>query len=148
MQKAKPDTMKIARDTFSKIAEKFPHLIITENKNDPVEISLTIPKQPGLKFKVWLCLQNNDELHFSVGHFWLAWFPCTDSQIVEHYIEAVIGFLSGNYRVLEHYRGRWCINAVLQKPQDNRWESIGSWATGWGIFLKWLPETFKEVRNF
>jgi predicted N-acyltransferase len=65
-----PDTEAIARDVFAQIATRFPALRMIENHDDPVEISITIPVQPGLSHKVWLCLQNHDELHFAAGHFW------------------------------------------------------------------------------
>jgi hypothetical protein len=82
-----------------------------------VEISITMPVQPGLSHKIWLCLQNFDELGFSVGHFYIEFFPCTKPDRVEKYMDAVSGFLSGNYRILEHYRGTKCYWAQLQKPQ-------------------------------
>lgn len=145
MSNLKPDTMQIARNVFAKIAEKFPHLKITENKDDPVEISLTITEQTGLKHKVWLCLQNNDELHFSAGHFWLEWFPCTKPEKVETYIDVVTGFLAGNYRILEHYRGKRCIKAELQKPQGNDWQTIGIWRTLSLPFPR--KKTYQEIRN-
>jgi len=139
------DTVQIARGAFERIAAKFPDLTIVENKQDPVEISLTVPEQESLKSKVWLCLQNNDELHFSVGHFWLEWFPCTDPDKVESYIDAVTGFLGGSYRILEHYRGKNCVKAELQKPVDGAWQTIGTWAT---ICLPFpWKKTFKELRN-
>lgn len=49
MSNLKLDTMQIARDEFLKLKEKFSNLEITENKNDLVEISLTIAEQTGLK---------------------------------------------------------------------------------------------------
>ncbi len=145
MSNLKPDTMQIASAAFSKIAEKFSHLKITEDKNVPVEISLTIPEQTGLKHKVWLCLQNNDELHFSVGHFWLEWFPCTKPEKVESYIDAVTGFLAGNYRIVEHYRGKRCVKAELQKPEGNDWQTIGTWGTLSLPFPR--KKTYQEIRN-
>jgi hypothetical protein len=99
-----PDT--IARRVFAEIAKRFPSLQMVENFGRPVEISITMPVQPGLKHKVSLCLQNHDELHFSAGHFWLEWFPCTKPEKMDGYLDAVTGFLSGKYRVLEYYRGK------------------------------------------
>ena len=116
-----------------------------ENKDDPIETSLSIPEQPGLNSKVWLCLQNDDELHLSVGHFQVGWFPCTNPAKVLSYIDAVTGFLAGGYRVLEHYRGKKCVKAELQKPQNSDWETIATWQ------LLWLPlprkKTFREIQN-
>ena len=63
----KPDTEVIARGVFAKIAERFPSLKMIENHEDPVEISITMPVQAGLSHELWLCLQNYDELGFSVS---------------------------------------------------------------------------------
>ncbi len=139
------DTEAIARGVFAEIAKRFPSLKMVENYNDPVEISITIPAQPGLSHKVWLCLQNHDELGFSAGHFYIEFFPCTKSDRVEKYLDAVTGFLSGKYRVLEHYRGTRCYKAQLQKPEGDRWRTIATWATIW-IPLS-FKKTMKEFRN-
>ncbi len=118
---------------------------MVENSGEPVEISITIPIQPGLSHKVWLCLQNRDELHFSVGNFWLEWFPCTERDRLDAYVDALTGFLSGKYRVLEHYHGTKCFKAQLQRPQDGEWITIGTWAAFW--FLWPWNKTLKEIRN-
>jgi|SRR4051812_28187714 hypothetical protein len=139
------DTEAIARTVFAEIARRFPFLQMVENHEDPVEISIMMPVQPGLSQRVWLCLQNHDELHFSAGHFWYEWFPCTKSDRVEKYLDAVTGFLSGEYRILEHYRRGKCCRAKLQKPEGNGWRTIANWATIW-IPLS-LVKTVKELRN-
>lgn len=139
------DTEAIARNAFAEIARRFPSLQAVENHDDPVEISITMPVQPGLSHKVWLCLQNGDELGFSVGHFYIEFFPCTKPDRVEKYMDAVIGFLSGRYRILEHYRGTKCYWAQLQKPEGDRWRAVANWATLWIPF--WLRKTTKELRN-
>ena len=135
----------IARGVFAEIAKRFPKLNMVENRDDPVEISITMPVQPGLSHKIWLCLQNGDELGFSAGHFYNEWFPCTKSDRVEKYLDAVTGFLSGKYRIVEHYRGTKCYRAQLQKPEGDRWHTIASWAT------IWIPLSFrkgvKDLRN-
>ena len=140
------DTETIARAVFVEIARRFPSLRMVENHDDPVEISITMPVQPGLSHKLWLCLQNGDELGFSVGgHFYIEFFPCTKPGRVEKYLDAVTGFLSGQYRVLEYYRGTKCYWARLQKPEDGRWRTIANWATIW--IPLWLRKTVKELRN-
>jgi hypothetical protein len=63
------DTEAIARNVFAEIARRFPSLQMVETHDDPVEISITMPVQPGLSHKVWLCLQNGDELGFSSATF-------------------------------------------------------------------------------
>ena len=140
-----PDTEAIARGVFAEIARRFPSLKMVENHDDPVEISITMPVQPGLSHKVWLCLQNGDELGFSASHFHVDWFPCTKSDRVEKYLDAVSGFLSGKYRLLEHYRGTRCYKAVLQSPEGDRWRTISTWRTIW-IPLS-FSKTVKDLRN-
>ncbi len=125
------DTERIARSVFAEIASRFPSLEMIENHGDPVEISITMPVQPGLSHKVWLCLQNGDELGIGVSHFYIEFFPCTKSNRVEKYLDAVSGFLSGKYRILEHYRGTRCYRAQLQKPEGDNWRTIADWATIW-----------------
>ena len=141
----KSDTEAIARGVFAEIAKSFPSLKMVENHGEPVEISITMPVQPGLAHEVWLCLQNQDELGFSAGHFYIEVFPCTKSVRVEKYLDAVTGFLSGRYRILEHYRGTRCYKAKLQRPEGDRWRTIATWATIW-IPLS-FRKTVKEVRN-
>ena len=77
-----PDTETIARSVFAEIARRFPSFKMVENSDDPVELSITMPVQPGLFYEVWLCLQNRDELGFSAGHFYIEVFPCTKSDRV------------------------------------------------------------------
>lgn len=135
----------IARKAIAKIATRFPSLTMIEEPNVPVELSIRLPVQPGLNYEVWLALQNNDELHFSVGNFWLEWFPCTESSRVKEYISAVTGFLSSQYRVLEHYRGKHCVKAELQAPSGGDWKTVGTWSN----LLSFLPlrSSLREVSN-
>jgi len=140
------DTETIARGVFEEVAKRFPALQMVENHDDPVEISITLPIQPGLSHKVWLCLQNYDELGIKAGdHFYIEFFPCTKPDRVEKYLDAVTGFLSGEYRVLEDYRGATCYWARLQKPDGDRWRTIATWATIWIPF--WFRKRVMEVRN-
>ncbi|SDU28439.1 hypothetical protein SAMN05444156_3063 [Verrucomicrobium sp. GAS474] len=139
------DALGIAREAFSNIAARFPALEIVENRGEPVEISLTLPKQAGLKFDVRLALQNGDELHFSVGHLWMEWFPCTDAPVADSYVEAVTGFLSGEYRVLEYWQGGTCAKAKLQKPRGEGWRTVATWGAG-SFRLPW-GRSLREIRN-
>ena len=110
-----------------------------------MEISLRVPAQEGLKHSVWLAFQNDDELHFAVGHFWFEWFPCTDQGKVRSFVDAVTGFLSGSYRSLEHYRGTDCFKAKLQRRTGNDWETIATWSKiRWPSFRR---VTYKEITN-
>lgn len=140
------ETLQIAENTFRVISERFPSLEMKRNTTDPVELSMDIPVQPGLKYAVNLNLQNLDELHFSVGNFWLEWFPCTQPSKVAAYIDAVSGFLAGRYRVLEHYRGNKCVKAELQTPESQgEWKTIGTYTLLWPPF-PWRKH-FKELIN-
>ena len=58
------DTEAIARSAFAEIAKRFPELKMLENSGEPVEISITIPVQPGLSYHVWLSLQNHERASF------------------------------------------------------------------------------------
>jgi hypothetical protein len=128
LKQTRSATEEIARAAFDEIAARFPLLQIVEETEVPVGISLHLPVQEGLKHAVWLSLQNTDELHLAVGHFWCEWFPCTDSAKVSAFIEAVSGFLSGYCRSLEHYRGTQCVVAQLQRPAGEGWETIATWS--------------------
>ncbi len=139
------DTEAIDRGVFAEIARRFPALKMVENSGDPVEISITMPAQPGLSHKVWLCLQNQDELGFSAGHFYVEWFPCTKPEKVTKYLDAITGFLSGNCRILEHYRGKKCYKAQLQKADGDRWRTIATWCTIC-VPLSW-KKSLRDIRN-
>lgn len=140
------DTLVIANNAIEKISNAFPSLRMERNENAPVELSITLPQQKGLKQKIWLCLQNGDELHFQVGHFWLSWFPCTDESITNAYIETVIGYLSGKYRVYEHYRGKRCVKSELQMPRNGSWKTIATSGGSLGLPIPW-KKTYNELRN-
>jgi hypothetical protein len=135
----------VAREAIAVIAGRFPSLRMIEEPEAPVELRIRLPVQPGLNHQVWLALQNNDELHFSVGHFWLEWFPCSKPSRVCDYIAAVTGFLSGEYRVLEHYLCKRCIKAELQAPSNSGWQTIGTWRTLLGLLP--LRVSLREVIN-
>jgi hypothetical protein len=116
----------IAEAAFKTIQARCSTIQVCQNTSDPVEATLDIPVQPGLKYAVTLSLQNQDELHFSVENFRLEWMPCTKQSTVDAYIDAVVGFLSGRYRILEHYRGHQCTMAELQVPtQTGAWVTLG-----------------------
>src|SRR6266571_9323224 len=141
----RPDILRIAKQAFEEIAARFPHLHTVRDEEAEVELIIRLPVQPGLRQQVSLYLANNDELNMVVDHFWLEWFPCTDPTKVEAYIEAVSGYLSGRYRILEHYRGKKCVKAELQAPSATGWETISTSSTI-RIPIPW-KKTFKEVRN-
>lgn len=122
-----------------------PNLKMGIDDNHPqLDLTMDIPAQPGLTFNIHLNLQNEDELHLSAGSFWNSWFPCTDSEIVEKYIEAVNGLISGEYRIREHLKGGRAFRAELQTLQNGQWQTISNWGT-WS--LPWLRKRYKIVQN-
>ena len=137
--------LEIAKAAFAAIQARVPWLSVVPEPDAPVELSISFPVQPRLSQKVWLGFQNKDELHFSVGHFWLEWFPCTNPSKVREYVEAVVGYLSGEYRVIEHYRGARCVKAQLQAPVGAEWQTVGTWST----LLALIPgkRTSRVLRN-
>jgi hypothetical protein len=117
---------KIALSCFERIQGEFTNLAM-ELVREPehVELEMNIPQQPGLLFDVHLNLQNVDELHLVVAdEFWVEWFPCTDGDVTERYVEAVCGVLSGAFRVLAVYSGPRYLKGYLQRPRGAQWETI------------------------
>src|SRR6266568_1928091 len=90
----------VATAVFERLRIAFPKLRMELRLEDPnVDITMEIPAQAGLVFKVNVNLQG-DELHLRVGdHLWVEWFPCSDSGKVEEYEDTVKGILAGRYRV-------------------------------------------------
>ena len=110
-----------------------------------VELAMDIPTQPGLLFHIDLNFQNLDELHLSASALWVEWFPCTIPGESDEYFKAVSGLLSGEYRILEHWRGKRAIKAELQCPMAYGWKSI---KTSTHLpFLPWPRKVFKVVQN-
>jgi hypothetical protein len=126
---ADEEYLRIAKEAFREIQSRFPGLRLVEDSSVPVELNVDIPVQAGVIYPINLNLQNRDELHFSVGHFWLEWFPCSSEEKVCAFIDAVSGFLAGRYRILEHYRGRRCVKAELQKEEpEGQWSTFGTYS--------------------
>jgi len=122
--------MTSAHDIAERIKHEFSALSLEINLDDPnVDWSINIPKQSGLTFDLHLNRQG-DELHLSVGGFWLEWFPLEQSQVVNYYTDAVIGLISGKYRILEYVRRGRSIGGKLQAPDGDSWKTIGNSSTG------------------
>jgi hypothetical protein len=137
----------IASATFERIRAGFPSLTMNLDLHPAhVELAMDIPVQPGLSFKVWLDFQNGDELTLSASRFWYEWFPCTDQKIVDKYLEAVCGLLSGQFRILEHWRGGRVVKAQLQSTRDDKWKSIATSTNISGI-VPWPSKKLRIVQN-
>ena len=137
----------IAHSTFERIRAAFPTLRMNLVLDHPyVDLAMDIPAQPGLAFEVDLNLQNIDELHLTASALWVEWFPCTKPQNVDRYFDAVSGLLSGEFRILEHWRGTRPVKAQLQRPLNGGWECVATWGDLSAI-VPWPRKTLKVVQN-
>ena len=139
--------LEIALSAFETLRSRFPGLSMNLNLHHPqVDAAMDIPTQPGLSFKVHLDLQNLDELHLSASALWCSWFPCTDPKKVERYIEAVSGLLSGEFRILEHWRGRRWVKVQLQRPDGSDWKTVTGCVNP-SVLVPWPRKILNVVRN-
>jgi hypothetical protein len=137
----------IALSTFEKIRAAFPALAMNFDLHpDHMDLAMDIPAQLGLSFHVDLNLQNLDELHLVASSLWVEWFPCTKPNKVDEYLEAVSGLLSGQFRILEHWRGKRVVRAELQRPDDGGWKTMANWLT-LSVLIPWPRKTLKVVQN-
>jgi hypothetical protein len=136
----------IAFSTFERIRAAFPALVMNLDLHPKhVDLAMDIPVQPGLSFRVDLNLQNLDELHLCASALWVEWFPCTDPKKVDNYFEAVAGLLSGQFRILEYWRGKRPVKAKLQCPRNEGWKTIATWSLL--LSIPWPPKALKVVQN-
>jgi len=136
----------IGLSTFERIRAAFPALAMKLDLHPQhVDLAMDIPAQPRLSFNVDLNLQNLDELHLVASSLWVEWFPCTDPKKVDDYFEAVSGLLSGEFRILEHWRGKRAVRAELQRPSSGGWKTIANWLVL--LSVPWPRKSFKVVQN-
>lgn len=136
----------IAVSTFERIRAAFPALAMNVDLHPKhVDLAMHIPAQSGLLFDVYLNLQNLDELHLEASALWSEWFPCTDPDRVDKYFRAVSGLLSGQFRILEHWRGNRPVKAKLQSPRHGGWKTIATWSVL--LSAPWPKKSFRIVQN-
>ena len=131
--------LELAEFAFSEIQESFPDLTaqVSREPDGGLDLELVFPEQPGLSFEVGLNLQNNDELHINAPGFWVEWFPCTKTEILTQYIDAVRGLLDGSHRILQHHRSGRLVKSFLQRPAGDSWETIARYYLGFSFpFLR------------
>jgi hypothetical protein len=129
--------------TLKKIQCRFPNLKMELKEDAPyVDINLDIPKQEGLSFSINLNLQNDDELHLQVGKLWMCWFPCTEAENVEDFIQSVVGLIEGKHRILETIKGGKVVKGQLQIYCNGEWESKSS-----GIATFYFPSLRRKCFN-
>jgi len=113
------------REVVSILRSRFPQLKLVVEENDPnVTGNCDILKQPELDFDLNINLQNLDELHLCVSKFWVEWFPCGRQEVFDSFVSAVVGILSGEYRIVNYFVGRLHTSSDLQRFQDGRWEKV------------------------
>jgi hypothetical protein len=117
----------ILDDVVKILREKFPQLRIIEYNEAPVERAYHIPAQEGIVCDLHLNLQNEDELHLNIGkYFWCEWFSCEKECVVQDYLDSVIGFIEGTYRVVDYFSGSTCYKSVLEKKEKDLWQPYAS----------------------
>jgi hypothetical protein len=130
---------------FEAIRAAFPHLKMDlERDKKQVEVRMNIPCQRGLVFDLKVNLRG-DELQLCAGACRLfRWSPCTSADVVARFREAVQGLISGNFRIVEYCRLGKPIRAELQKPQQQSWQTIGTWRR---FSLPWGKESLQILQN-
>ena len=121
------DCIEIARQVFQEVAATFPALRSSIQVDPHAEVALTLDfdEQSGLLFPVRATLQNLDELHLHAGAvFWYEWFPCYYPDRAAAFREAIVGVLSGEYRIVEFYRKDRPIKADLQRIENGVWKRM------------------------
>jgi hypothetical protein len=140
--------LEIALSAFENLRGRFPALSMNlDLRPSNVDALMDVPAQPGLSFRVRLTLQNRNELCLVVSNSyeWI-WLPCSSPSQVEGYIEAVSGLLSGEFRILEHWRGRKVVKAQIQRPDGGAWKNVATFSDLLAV-VPWPRKTFKVVQN-
>jgi len=121
---------------IDRIRTAFPTLRIDMRGETPyVHAAAEVPVQPGLKFKLSLNLQNRDELHLNVGrHFWVEWFPVDRQDVFDRCVEAAIGLIAGDYRILELTAFGRVVKARLERSTaSGGWVTLATWSNLGGL---------------
>lgn len=136
----------IALSMFARIRSAHPALtMFVDFHPKRADLAMDIPAQTRLSFDVALSLQNLDELHLDVSVLSFTWYPCTKLETIEEYMESVSGLLSGQFRVLEHWRGTRAVRAELQRPCGSEWKTIAGRSNL--LSFPWPKKTFKILQN-
>lgn len=139
-----------ARAVFARIQDAFPDLrfeIDDPSKNDPVDIDVRVPNQPGLNFDIWMCLQNQDELHLAIGErLWIEWFPCDQPERLEDFYETVCSLLAGRWRIVENLRGNRVVSAWIQRPDHAGWCTV-KWSGTMYVPWPWLKKSQRILQG-
>lgn len=129
-----------AEEMFRRVAADL-DLEIIKLPDDPVELSMEFPKQRKLDWRIWVCLQNLDELWISVGGFTTSMFPFED--VKETFESMLREFLTKTYKVRRfksRRTGKICQSLTYENTEK-----------GWRILsingLKFLPDRFFDIEE-
>ena len=137
----------LTRRLFEQIRAEFHYLSASVDVRpvSPSILSLTFNSQSRLPFQVVATLQS-DELGLGIGDgFWCEWFPCTDNEVAGRFAQALRGVLSGEFQLVEYWRGERIIKAQLQQQYGTGWKTIASWSKA--RFPSWARATTRTSRN-
>ena len=134
-----------AKELFAQIAERH-GLHLEWDTQSPVEAAATLPKQRGLDFRLWLNLQNVDEIGVQTELFTASWFPFDDPKTETLFLTAVDGLISGDVRMLCFYGPIFVRphKVILQRRVGDRWEQIYKYGR---LYLLTWPVKEKIVIN-
>ena len=120
---ANKDFETIADEALLVIKQSFPWLNIEEYENPNVTIAWDIPTQKGLDFDIHLYL-DSDILNIYASNMCCEFFPISSQKVVTFFIEAVIGLINGNYRIVNYLRNDLTYKSVLQRLQNSDWKTV------------------------
>lgn len=117
-----------ARNLFVDTADRF-NLEYAWDETSPVEVACSYPKQEGLDFELWLCLQG-DEFVCSGRQWYANIFPADDEYKWDLIVQLVEGLITGDarlalYRAIGWSRPYW---TEVQLQIDGRWTSVSTGA--------------------
>ncbi len=130
------------------IRSEFPELQMEVDLEHPeIHATADFPVQPGLGFFFHINLQNRDELHLWADVLWASWFPVGDDDVFEKFMDAVLGILSGEYRIVENRLLGTHLNAQLQKPCGHEWQTVFTSRAVPSLGFLPLPRTKRYIQN-
>lgn len=114
---------------FEKIALKY-GLQYKHNEQDPVEASVTLPKQKNLDFEIWLCLQNNDELWIVANDCTISMFPF--EKVTNQFEDYLSSIIEGKSRYLRyhHSKNAKSYKCLVQNLINNEWNTFFTYTSG------------------
>ena len=100
---------------------------------------MALPKQAGMASEIWMCLQNVDELWFTVEGITCSMFPF--EKVKDDFETYLRSLLNGKYRLVTWTRegdAQPC-RAEIQEPKAGEWKTLftyGNLGGGLGFFRK------------